>query len=213
MNKPMTPSAEITDGQIDKAGDTLRATFIGTLRKHRGEFSDEAVQQALGAKGLASDLLAVFRTYVERFSNMIARIVTVNRSQTPEQALTATGRKQYTDKDVVAAMPKCAGTEAKVIFFKPDASAYTNGLISDDDLVKQFALRGLKPADPYSLAKANEDDPAFADEHPNATHWKDANGKWCYAAFGRWVVGERGVSVIRHGLDWSDRWWFAGLAS
>ena len=161
-----------------------------------------------------TDLLAVFRGYVDRFSNLIVRIISVNRSQTPEQALTATGRKQYVTAEVVAAMPKGTGAEAKVIFFKPDKSAYDkNGWISDDDLEKQYALRGLIPSDAYSLAAVNEADPAFGDEHPNTTHWKDSSGKWCYAAFNRWNDGERTVDVDRNDRDWNDSWWFAGLAT
>jgi len=84
--------------------------------------------------------------------------------------------------------------------------------VNDADLDKEYASRGLIPADPFSLATVNEADPAFADEHPNATHWKDVNGKLCYAAFSRWF-GERGVLVYRFGGGWRDRWWFAGLAS
>ncbi len=213
MNKTMTPSAEsetVTADQINKAVGNFRAL----LEKHCPEFNKDAVQQALGSKELVPDMFAVFRGYVERFVNMIVRLVSVNRSLTPEQALTATGRKQYTDKDVVAAMPKGTGGEAKVVFFKPDAYAYNeNGWISDDDLEKQYLLRGLKPADPYSLAKVNEDDPEFADERPNATHWKDSSGKWCYAAFIRWSGDGRVVGVRRDDHDWLDFWWFAGLAS
>ena len=207
----MTPSTqEMTDGQINKTTDLLQSA----LRKHRGELNTDAVQQALGAKGLATDLLAVFRGYVDRFSNLIVRIISVNRSQTPEQALTATGRKQYVTAGIVAAMPKGTGAEAKVIFFKPDKSAYDkNGWISDDDLEKQYALRGLIPSDAYSLAAVNEADPAFGDEHPNTTHWKDSSGKWCYAAFDRWGADGRRVLVDRSVSGWDDYWWFAGLAS
>jgi len=111
-------------------------------------------------------------------------------------------------------MPKDNGEEAKVVFFKPDKSSYNaNGWISDDNLEKEFALRCLKPSDPYSLAAVNEADPTFADEHPNATHWKDADGKWCYALFRHWSDGERDVDVHRDGNDWDGNWWFAGLAS
>ena len=217
----MTPSTvndsmsdKMSDKQIEKAGDNLRAAFVARLREHRSEFGVYATQQALGAKGLISDMFAVFRTYVERFSKMIVRLVRPNRNQTPQQVLNATGRKQYTAASVVANMPRGTGDEAKVIFFPPDKSAYDeNGWISDDNLEKQYVLRGLKPADPYSLAKANEDDPAFADEHPNATHWKDAEGKWCYVAFRRWGDGERDVDVGRSDDDWDVRWLFAGLAS
>lgn len=214
--KTMTPSAEnvgMTDGQIDKAADALRSAFVARLREHRSEFGVDATQQALGAKGLIPDMFAVFRGYVERFSNLIVRLVRPNRTQSPQAALDATGRKQYTTASVVASMPRGTGDEAKIVFFKPDESAYDeNGWINDDNVEKQYTLRGLKPADPYSLAKANEDDPDFADEHPNATHWKDAEGKWCFAAFRRWLDDERVVSVYRRGRGWDDDWLFAGLA-
>ena len=75
---------------------------------------------------------------------------------------------------------------------------------------KEYELRGFKPADPYLLAADNEADPAFADEKRNSTHWKNAKGKWCLAAFDRWYYG-RGVRVGRGDGDWSDGWWFAGL--
>jgi len=206
MNTIMSPSTQenvgMTDGQIEKTIDTFRAA----LRKHKGEFKTDAAQQAVTAKDLGSDLFAVFRGYVERFSDMIVRIASVNRSRTAEQAISATNRKQYVNAEVVAAMPKGTGDEAKVVFFK--LGRYVN----DADLDKEYASRGLIPADPFSLATVNEADPAFADEHPNATHWKDVNGKLCYAAFSRWF-GEHGVLVYRFGGGWRDRWWFAGLAS
>jgi hypothetical protein len=94
--------------------------------------------------------------------------------------------------------------ERKSCFFK------LNRYVSDADLDKEYELRGLKPADPYSLAAVNEDDPAFADDHPNGTHWKDGDGNWCYAVFRRWF-DERDVFVSRDGNGWDDGWWFAGL--
>jgi hypothetical protein len=109
----------------------------------------------------------------------------------------------------VDAMPKGEGNEVEVVFFKPDLSN-RNGFISDDDLEKEFDLRGLMPADPISVAAVNEADPAFADEKPHGTHWKDAKGNWCCAAFNRWDDG-REVIVDRDGSGWDDRWWFAGV--
>lgn len=101
-------------------------------------------------------------------------------------------------------MPRGDGDESDVIFFKPGRS------VSDVDLDKEYALRGLVPADPYALAAVNEADPAFADEHPNGTHWKDADGNWCYTAFNRWNDG-RFVDVCRDVRGWFAYWWFAGL--
>ena len=108
-------------------------------------------------------------------------------------------------------MPRGEEDEGKVVFFKPQPEVYDkNGLISDDNLEKEFEFHGLKPCDPYKLSQVNADDPAFADERPNATHWKDGNGNWCYAAFYRWYGG-RHVNVDRSGDVWDDRWWFAGF--
>lgn len=142
-------------------------------------------------------------------SDLIVRRVRVNRTRTGQEALDASGRKQYTDRSVVDSMPKGEGDEVEVVFFKPDLSE-RDGRISDDDLEKEFELRGLKPADPYSVAAGNEADPAFADEKPHGTHWKNADGKWCFAAFHRWD-GERSVGVYRHDSVWDGFWWFAGL--
>ncbi|MFA5942775.1 MAG: hypothetical protein WC798_03860, partial [Candidatus Paceibacterota bacterium] len=110
---------------------------------------------------------------------------------------------QYTDADVVAEMPKGEGAEANVVFFK------LGRYISDDDLEKEYEMRGLVPVDPFALAAINEADPAFADEHPNCTHWKDKNGKWCYTVFRRWG-DDRRVRVGRSDGGWGGGWWFAG---
>ncbi|HYC34625.1 MAG TPA: hypothetical protein VEC13_02735 [Candidatus Paceibacterota bacterium] len=207
----MTPSTEepktTTTGQIDKAVGLYRAM----LEKHAKEFNLEPVQIVLGQPELAAEQLAVFRRRVEAISNLIVRRVTVvDRHCAGQAMLDATKRKQYTDKDVVAGMPRGVGNEeVEVVFFKPDLTG-RDGYINDEDLEKEFELRGLKPADPYSVGAVNETDPAFADEHPHATHWKDGNGKWCYATFGLWG-GERKAGVRRSGGEWGDDWWFAGL--
>lgn len=195
-----TPSKTATTGQIDKAVATYRAM----LEKHANEFNSEAVQTVLGQPELATEQLAVFRKRVEAISDLIVRKVTVDRTRTPKKVLDATGRTQYTTDGVVKAMPKGEGEEVEVVFFK------LNGYVSDADLEKEYELRGLVPADPYSLAAVNEADPAFADEHPNGTHWKDGGDNWCYATFRRWD-DVRGVYVGRGDDDWGGVWFFAGL--
>lgn len=148
---------------------------------------------------------------IGQFCNMITRHVKVDRKQKPHDALKATGRNLYVSDDVVETMPKGEGEEADVIFFKPEPWEYTRpGWISDDDVEKCLKHRNLKPADPYSLAKANEDDPAFAETHPNGTQWKDAEGKQCFATFDRYGGG-RGVRVGRDDGGWGGGWWFGGL--
>ncbi|MFI5260554.1 MAG: hypothetical protein ACHQU0_02050 [Candidatus Paceibacteria bacterium] len=199
----MTPSAapSMTDGQIDKAVATYRAM----LTKHRSELGSDAVQHALGQPEYVAAQVAVLRERVEAVSDLIVRHVVVNRTRTPMEAINATGRTKYCNDDVVASMPQGEGDEADVIFFKLGRD------ISNADLDREYDLRDLKPADPYSLAAVNEADPAFADERPNGTQWKDADGKYCYAAFGRWLDGERCVDVFRSDNDWNDSWCFAGV--
>ena len=204
MTQIMT-AAEMTDGQIENAVNKLR----DAMRKHRSEITSDVAQQVLGVENLGMMLFAPFREHVEMVSNYIVRTAKVNRNRSQQEAIEATGRAQYTDRKVVDAMPKGEGDEVEVVFFKPDLSE-RNGYISDDDLEKEFELRGLKPADPVSVATVNEADPAFADEKPHGTHWKDAEGNWCCATFDRWNV-ERKVYVNRYDYDWSGHWWFAGV--
>lgn len=204
MTQIMTPSVGskmTTAGQIDKAVANYRAL----LEKHAGEFDIEAVQTVLGQSEFAGEQLAIFRKCVEAISNLIVRRVKVNRSLTPQQVLDATGRKQYTNRKVVDSMPRGNDEEVEIVFFNLGHS------VSDVELEREYELRGLKPADPYSLATVNADDPTFADEKPHGTHWKDAGGKWCFATFSQWSGGGRDVRVSRSDSGWGDDWFFAGL--
>lgn len=205
MTQIMTSSKTTTDGQITKA----LANYRALLEKHAAEFNAEAVQTVLGQPEFANEQFVVFRRRVEAVSNLLVRKVKVNRNHSPQEALEATGRVQYTNREVVDSMPKAAVDEVEIVFFKPDLSE-RNGYISDADLDHEYELRGLKPADPVSVAAANEADPEFADKTPHGTHWKDADGKWCFATFYRWS-GKRNVNVNRYDSDWSGHWWFAGV--
>jgi hypothetical protein len=134
---------------------------------------------------------------------MIVRRVKVNRNLNPQEVLDATGRNQYTDKSVVATMPRGEDEETDVYFFQ------LGRYVSNADLVKEYELRGIEP-DPYAQAQVNTDDPDFAKEKPNGTQWKDKDGKWCFVTFNLWN-GRRNVSVGRGGGGWLDDWWFAGV--
>ena len=204
MTQIMT-ATKMTDGQIENAVNKLR----DAMRKHRSSITSDVAQQVLGVENLGMMMFTPFRVRAEAVSSLIVRKAKVNRSRSQQEALDATGRAQYTDRTVVDSMPKGEGDEVEVVFFKPDLSD-KNGFITDDDLEKEFSLRGLKPADPLSVAAVNEADPAFADEKPHGTHWKDTEGNWCCAAFSRWR-GERGVRVNHYDYDWYDHWWFAGV--
>ncbi len=202
MTQVMTPSDTlITTGQIAKWQELIGAA----LRKSC--LPSGPVQQVLetgSATKLVTSFIADLRTAVESVSEMFSRWVTVDRDRSPQAALDATGRRQYVNHEVVDVVPRGNGREAEVFFFKPGRS------ISDTELEEEYKIRGLKPADPFTLAAVNEADPAFADTHPNGTHWQDADSNWCYAVFRRWSGG-RNVGVGRDGDDWDGGWWFAGL--
>lgn len=205
MAKVMTPSdTTITAGQIGKFQELLGA------RLRKSGLQSEPVQQVLASQGdaIADEMVAAIRKRVEAMSSIIVRYVKVDRSRTPQAVLKATGRRLYTTDSVVATMPRGTGDEAEVHFFKLDLSE-RGGWISDADLDKEYELRGLNPADPYSQAAVNEANPAFADDHPNGTHWRDADSKWCFATFSQWDGG-RGVGVGR-ARAWRVNWWFAGV--
>lgn len=208
MEKTMTASdiKLMTDGQIENVLSKLR----DAMRKHRSEITSDVAQQVLGVDNLGMVLFAPFRERATAISKMIVRHVKVDRSREPQQVLDDTGRKQSTDRDVVDGMSRGEGEEKDVYFFKPEPWEYTRpGYMSSDDLDKAFERRNLKP-DPYAQAQVNIDDPEFADKNPNGTHWKDADGKRCYATFNRWVV-ERYVCVFRGDADWGGLWWFGGV--
>lgn len=202
MAQTMSPSdfKGLTTGQAAKFADLQ----IAALRK--SGLPSEPTQRILEEQGavLADEFVASIRKRVEAASNLIVRRVAVDRSRTPKQALDATGRRQYVNQEVVKTMPRGEGAGVEVFFFRVGRN------LSDPDLDKEYKLRGLIPADAYSQAAVNETDPAFADDHPNATHWQDAAGQWCCATFNDWGV-DPFVHVCQDGRGWSDRWWFAGL--
>lgn len=203
MGKPMTPS--ITSGQIGKLQDLIGAA----LRK--SDLPGDIVQKVIESDGeqLVADMLASLYMRVEARANEIALHVTVDRTRTPEQALAATGRRLYGNDLVVDAMPRGEGDEVELVFFKPEASAYQNGLLLCQALMREYEKRNLVP-DPIALAAFAKKDPAFCDAKPFGCQWQDADGNYCCATFDRWD-DERNVYVNRAGGGWDDRWSFAGV--
>lgn len=117
--------------------------------------------------------------------------------------LKQTKRTLYVTEDVAKDAPQSEGGE--VAFFKLDR------YITDNELEKEYESRGLVPCDLLTLSKYDLENPKIMGEKKYvATHWKDAKGNWCFAAFGL-SDGERFVYVYRHVSDWGDVWWFAGL--
>src|SRR3989344_7785496 len=174
MNNIIAPIAVevITAGQIGRASDR----FSERCRTNAVSLPKDIVQEVLEHEGdqIAQEMFEALRSHVERRASMIVRRVTVDRTITSQQALDATGRKQYTDQGIVDEAAVIGGKVADedLYIFKPDASAFDeHGLISDDNLERQFELRGLNPTDLYQIAGLNKADSAFADEKPNGTHW------------------------------------------
>lgn len=203
MDQTMTAPKQkcMTDGQIDDLVNKLRAA----ARKHRNKFDSKAVQSVLGTDNLGMVLLAPFRELVEMVSTMFIRLVGgINRNQTFQEALDATGRKQYTNRSVVDTMPHGEGENVELRFFELDYDPSTK------ELDVEYGRRGLK-ADPFALVKHMEDDPAFADERPVACQWDlGENGIVSYATFGRGNDGWY-VNVDRGGSRWNCYYRFAGV--
>ncbi len=196
----MSPSeSTITAGQAAKFLDIQ----LAKLRKSGLPVKETQQVLETQADEIADEFVASVRKRVDAISDMIVRRVRPRRTHSLEAVLNQTGRKQYVNKDVLQTMPRCEGEEVDVYFFSLKRFA------SPQKVAKAYAIRGLKP-DPVAQARVNEDDPAFADEHPNATQWQDADGRWCYAAFLRWRGG-RGVDVDRSGLGWRGDWFFGGV--
>ncbi len=131
----------------------------------------------------------------------IIRHVRVDRTCTPRQALNATGRTQYVDKDVLATMPLNAehGDEVDV-YFVP-----TKRYVLAKEVPAFLAQYGLVP-DPRAQAAVNEADPAFADECPNGSQWGDD----CYLTFDNWCDA-RYMSCERDDGGWDGRWFLSGV--
>jgi len=200
MTPSKTHNREVTDGQIDKAVNNYREM----LRKHHSKFDGDAVQIALGLSVLAEEQFSVFRKKVEAVRGMIVRETRVDRSLLPSEVMSQTGAKEHTVSDVVKTMPKGIGLGVTVVFFEIVADSRT-------DYFKEYAKRGLVPADPFSLAAVNRDDSAFCRTHRNLTLWKGSDGDICHMEFNS-TDGSRWVDVrkTRDGRR-IGRLWLAGL--
>ena len=200
----MTLSKEpISEGQIVKLNQNITARLL----KHRNEIPSDVFQKVLGDSTLVDEIYASIRTRVNAISDLVVRTVKVNRNRSPKEVLEATDRFQYVVESVFAEMPKGKeiAVKTQVFFFRLGRT------ISNDDLEKEYELRGLKPADLYSLAKVHEDDLKFSDKYPNVTNWKDSDGKWCSAKFDRDDDNHLSVSIYRQDHGWAEEWWFAGV--
>lgn len=209
MTEIMTASDEamlMTDEQIENVLNKLR----GAMLRHRSEIPSNIAQHVLGADNLGMVLFAPFCERAAAICKMIVRRVKIDRTCTLKEMLKATDRDQNVNDDVIATMALGKGNEKNVYFFMPEPWEYTHpGYMSDEDLEKAMKRRVLV-SDPYAQIQVNIDDPAFAEEHPNGTHFKDADGNLYSLAFDRWL-GRRRVSVCRVAGGWGYDWWFGGV--
>ena len=203
MAKTMTPSVEtpMTDGQIDK----VVSHYRDMLKKHRGEIGgSEEVQRVLASGDYLGEIVGVLRRQVAMVSNIIHRVVKVDRTRTAAQVIDATGRRKwYIDEEVLVEMPIDGRTEDNVEFFELDYDPSTA------ELDREYEARSLRP-DPVAVAQAMTDDPAFADEQSVAVQWRDKRGRACYAFFFRYD-DERRVDVDWRAHGWSRHYRFAGV--
>lgn len=185
----------ITSGQIGQISDRL------TTKLRESGLPTENVQRVLMMPGnmAIDEMVAVFRKHVEAQSDIIIRRVRVDRARTPMEVINATGRNKYVNDGVVATMPQGEGDEVDVYFVPTKLFVPANGVPAF------LAQYGLVP-DPRAQAAVNEQDPAFADEHPNGTQWSDN----CCLAFSRWD-GDRGVHCVRDDVGWGGAWFLSGV--
>lgn len=124
-------------------------------------------------------------------------------NQKLQEIIDKTKRNQYIDNDVLSsALPKING---KIEFFK------LGKYVSNEELEKEYQLRGLVPADIQTLCEYDIKNQKKMDEMKYVgTQWKNTKGKRCYATFDGSGVG-RGVNVDQGDLDWRAYWWFAGV--
>jgi len=187
--------------------------FGAALRKAEYLFDDEAQQIIENdwnelCPELESACVAAINKVRERKRNTIVVVAKkVDYTRTPLLAIQATRRTENLTNSVVATMPRRAEGMVEnlpVVFFKLGRN------VTAEELEREYEHRGLVP-DPYAQAAINEQDSAFADEHPNGTQWgRESNASSCLS-FHRWGDGRRRVYCGRDVSSWDGRWWFAGV--
>ena len=201
MIEVMTPSTHpMTPGQIEKATSQYRSLLL----KHQAELGSEAAQLVLGQPEYVADLVEVLRKRVRLLSDSISCRVSVDQTRSPIEAITATGCRKYIAPRVANTMPRGADGTVRLFLFK---AKHPPG---HPDLDKEYEVRGLVPANPYSLIALNENNPRFLDDYPNGTFWKGISGNRNHIAFCR-SYGQRCVFVGDGGISPGSYWWIVGV--
>lgn len=212
MSENMTPAKQIIAEQIDE----VVANYRATLKECAGKFDSEIVRTVLERSEFVDEQLAILLRYMEVFNDLIVHHrVKVDRHRTSQEALdaAATGRRPFTDRNVVNEMPVGEGDEVDVVYFKPKPWEYTRpSYISNEDLEKALRRRNLRN-DPRAVMADNENNYAFTDDHPHGVvgHWEDTDGTWGpYVIFEHWC-GERSFGLGRGNRGWDGDCLFAGV--
>lgn len=204
---PMT-TMSLSPSKIGK----FQEMFGAALRKDDNLFDEEA--QSIIENDwddlkpeLESACVAAINKVRERKRNTIVVVAKkVDYNRTPRKVISATGRVEYLDSDVVSTMlrrTKGVVENLPVVFFKLGRP------VTAEELEHEYEQRNLTP-DPYAQSAVNEEDLSFADKYPNGTQWgRDGTTSSCLT-FDRWDDW-RNVNCGRDGGRWVGSWWFAGV--
>lgn len=209
MSKAVSPFAQITDGQVRH----LNELFGAALKKSSLNCGllQEVIYRQSGQ--LVQELVSVVERFGQKLGKEVVVLAKTNRNRSPLQVILDTKRECYTEEDVVESMPGIKDgpgeDSVEVVFFQVESPG------GHDEVAKECDRRGLKPVDPYLLASVHEENPMFADEMPNFTHWKNNQGKWCYIAFSTMKNPVNRCVLVSDGeiLEGSKKKyaWFAGV--
>lgn len=200
MTKIMTPSVvEMTDGQIDKASELYRAM----LRKHRGEFGSESVQQVLGQPEFVGEMVGVLRRRVEA---VMKKILTFLRTVSIAAQPSITTSEEYFKEAGVVWANDTFRAEFYGLEVPANQEAELAVLELKEDSLDKPILDELGDKAEVSVSQFK----AFLNAYRGSSEWfifylKGKNGKlWAvdaywYAVYGGWSVGAYSVAH-------PDRW-------
>ena len=199
MERRIINPSSITPEQIGTMQELFGAALLD-LGLQQESFK-EIIGGCWGEEGeeLVDDLIAVVSKHAEMLDDLIVLRARVDRSRNPDEVFGTAGL----EPEVVATMPGAGSgiEEVEVYFF------WVGRDIDDNDLEDEYSRHDLRPVDPYVLAAVNEQGSVFPKNHCNATHWQDANGRWCYAFYEK---SQEPLVSRDPGFTYS-RCWFAGI--
>jgi hypothetical protein len=186
---------------------------------------------------LLKNLLFVVGEFVKMVKGFTITIprAEINRLQTAQEAIeTLTDMKKEIDWEVFARMPRHHFGETSVPSSTQNPVNNTHSLAetviahtpteSDDfeffqmnhnatneEIMKEFASRGLRPVDGFELLRINKiRGNKFAYRYPNATIWY-IDGVWCYAVCHEHLGTVQITIKEQTAGSWQKEFWFVGV--